>query len=105
MVNRFKKVRELFQADKPEEAHEWLEAFLKKHPNDAQAYLNLSLVLISLGKTKKSLEAQRRAFKIDPNCSLDFSRHSIVQGDYVLTKEEEVALMDALNLSENGKSD
>ena len=105
MADRFKKVRELFQTNKPEKAHEWLEAFLKKQPNDAQAFLNLSLVLISLGKTEKSLEAQRKAFKIDPNCSADFSRHSIVQGEYVLTEEEEVALMNALKLSEDGKSD
>jgi tetratricopeptide (TPR) repeat protein len=105
MADKFKTARELFQADKFEKAREWLEGFIKRHPNDAQAYLNLSLVLDCLEKTKESSEAQNKAFEIDPNCSLGFSNNSIVKNNRVLTEVEKVALMDALSLSDKGKAD
>jgi|GEM_PF-3989495 len=103
MADRFKKAKEFFQSEKFEKTREWLETYIKRHPNDAQAFLNLSLVLDSLENATESLKAQRKAFEIDPNCGLGFSENSIVKGDRALTDAEKIALQNALDLVKKGK--
>lgn len=103
MADRFKKAKELFKAGKLEKAREWLETYIKGHPDDAQAFLNLSLIFDSLENSSESLKAQKRAFEIDPNCGLGFSKNSIIKGDRVLTDAEKIALQNAFDLVEKGK--
>ena len=58
--DRFKEARELFNQGKLKEVHKLLEIHIANNPNDACAYLNLSLVLTSLGKVEESFNANKK---------------------------------------------
>jgi tetratricopeptide (TPR) repeat protein len=102
MLDRFEEVKRLVQADDLDEACEWLQAFVREHPDDPQALLNLSIVLIGLGKPDQAFAAQKRAFEIDPNCSAEFGKHSVAQENKELSDQERAALLEAIDLVSGG---